>query len=199
MILAITSRAKVLNRGTAPVAFLIELINWAKSAPDEIFAVNSLHDIYSKVKPELGPYTSLLHRKAVMLEVLRVLAGFESSWDWTEGVDTSRLGEFTPENSEAGAWQVSWDSRFLFPASGLYLSRGVDSGVKFQQRTKFDHQFAMDWVARLLRCNTRHHGPLYKGEIERTIIRKSLRGAEQSIYLWLRRDCVAEFEKALQS
>jgi hypothetical protein len=189
--------SSVLNRGTPPPAFLDEMVDWARSAPDEIFAPNRAFDIYSKVHDELGPYRDLLHRKGVMLEVMRVLAGFESSWDWREGVDTSRLGADTPENSEAGAWQVSYDGRNLSPdLRPLLAAHGVTNGINFQQKMKFDHPLAMEFVARLMRNNTRHNGPLYKGD-ERSIIRRSLRGAEHSIYPWLRRESVEEFVQYL--
>ena len=192
-----SAAAKVYNRGRAPLPFLLEMVEWAKKADDSIFALNDRKDIYSKVYPELGPYISILHRKAIMLEVMRVLAGFESSWKWTEGVDTSRLGNDTPENSEAGAWQVSYDARRLDVSLGVFLiNRSIKDGVKFQQVMKFDHPTAMEFVAKLLRVNTRHNGPLYKGD-ERLAIRASLRGAEHSIYPWLRREAVAEFEAAL--
>lgn len=195
----VAAKSTVYNRGRAPEAFLQELVLWAKAAPDPLFEVNSKFDIYSKVKSELGPYFSLTHRRAVMLEVLRVLAGFESSWDWTEGVDTSRLGADTPENSEAGAWQVSYDARYLAPELAEFLIReGIHNGIDFQQETKFNHRFAMNFVAMLLRHNTRHNGPLYKGE-ERNAIRRSLRGEEHSIYPWLSRASVEEFYNALQS
>lgn len=191
------TKRRVLNRGIAPDEFLTEMVNWAKIAPDEIFEVNPLKDIYAKVKSELGPYESLTHRKAVMLEVMRVLAGFESSWDWKEGVDTSRLGNDTPENSEAGAWQVSYDARLLHAElRALLVMRGITNGIKFQQSMKFDHELAMEFVARLMRVNTRHNGPLYKGD-ERFVIRRSLRGAEHSIYPWLSREAVGEFEGLL--
>lgn len=189
------TKSRVLNRGTPPESFLQELVAWGKSAPDDIFAPNPLADIYSKVKPELGPWTSPLHRRAVMLEAMRVLAGFESSWDWKEGVDTSRLGNDTPENAEAGAWQVSWDARHLFP-SLLLSSNRIDDGIKFQRSMKFNHPLAMEFVSRLMRANTKHNGPLYKGS-ERDAIRFSLRGPEHSIYPWLRREAVAEFEALL--
>lgn len=195
----IASAARVFNRGTAPKSFLMEMVMWAKTAPDDIFAHNELADIYDKVEAELGPYTSITHRKAVMLEVMRVLAGFESSWDWAEGVDTSRLGADTSENAEAGAWQVSYDSVKLLPhqiAQKVLNPLGIADGVRFQQTTKFDHPFAMEYVARLMRYNTKHNGPLYKGD-ERHAIRSSLRGAENSIYPWLRLDAVKEFEQAL--
>lgn len=191
------TKAVVHNRGKPPDSFLQELVEWGRRAPESIFAPNTNSDIYTKVKPELGPWDSIIYRKAVMLEVMRVLAGFESSWDWKEGVDTSRLGPDSPENSEAGAWQVSYDARRLAPELGDILKcKGITSGIKFQQVTKFDHSFAMEFVARLMRHNTKHNGPLYKGE-ERNAIRKSLRGAEHSIYPWLSKAAVKEFQSLL--
>lgn len=195
----VSALSEVYNRGRAPTSFLNEMVDWAKHAPDDIFSMNSLVDIYSKVKNELGPFTSLLHRKAVMLEVMRVLAGFESSWDWREGVDTSRLGSDTPENSEAGAWQVSYDARHLNPTlTGLLNRKEVTDGIKFQRAMKFDHELAMEFVARLMRFNTKHNGPLYKGA-ERSAIRSSLRGDMHSIFPWLKVAAVGEFMEALAS
>jgi hypothetical protein len=191
--------SRVLNRGVPPDSFLRELVEWGRTAPEEIFAPNLAADIYAKVRPELGPWESPLHRRAAMLEVLRVLAGFESSWDWKEGVDTSRLGSDTPENSEAGAWQVSYDARRLAPELvKLLITHGIGDGIKFQQAMKFNHPLAMEFVARIMRANTRHNGPLYKGR-ERAAIRASLRGPEHSIYPWLRREAVAEFAALLSA
>lgn len=198
------TKVRVFNRGEAPDAFLGELIDWGRTAPDEIFAPrpapgSSLPDpdIYAKVKAELGPWQGLLHRRAVMLEVMRVLAGFESSWDWKEGVDTSRLGESTPENSEAGAWQVSYNARRLATdLSWLLAAHRIETGLQFQRAMKFEHALAMEFVARLMRHNSRHNGPLYKGE-ERNEIRRSLREAKHSIYPWLSREAVAEFQSFL--
>lgn len=191
------TKARVHNRGIPPDSFLEEMVNWAKTATDDIFAPNPLNDIYAKVKPELGPYTSLIHRKAVMLEVMRVLAGFESSWDWTEGVDTSRLGSDTPENSEAGAWQVSYDARQIHPELRSMLAlEGVHDGITFQRKMKFNHPLAMEFVARLMRFNTKHNGPLYKGD-ERFALRKSVQASQHSIYPWLSRASVQEFESLL--
>ena len=197
--MSITTR--VLNRGTPPASFIQQMVEWARTAPDDIFdrtpTIGS-RDLYNKVFPDLGHYESLVHRKAVMLEVMRVLAGFESSWDWTEGVDTSRLGPDTPENAEAGAWQVSYDARRLdLSLAKLLRDRGISDGVTFQRKMKFDHPLAMEFVARLMRVNTKHNGPLYRGA-ERSIIRKSLRGEEHSIYPWLKREAVAEFQALLQ-
>ena len=174
------------------------MIGWGTIAADEIFAPNTEADIYGKVKAELGPFESLSHRKAVMLEVMRVLTLFESGGNWKEGVDTSRLGSDTPENSEAGAWQISYDARKIHPdLAALLASNGIKNGIAFQQAMKFNHPLAMEFVARLMRHNTKHNGPLYKGD-ERLAIRKSLRGPENSIYPWLRRDAVAEFQSFLK-
>lgn len=190
-------KTRVYNRGVAPDSFLNELIDWARTAPEEIFAPNTLADIYSKVKPELGPWTGQLHRTAGMLEVMRVLALFESGCDWTEGVDTSRLGADSPENSEAGAWQISYDARLLATVLRVLLrNKNIRNGIEFQRAMKFDHPFAMEFVARLLRHNTKHNGPLYKGA-ERLAIRKSLRAEHESIYPYLSRASVAEFQAFL--
>ena len=186
-------KSSVANRGFLSDAFLSEMIAWGRLASEDIFAPNEYLDIYSKVRPELGPWNGPIHRRAAMLEVLRVLALFESSGDWTEGVDTSRLGGDTSENSEAGAWQVSYDGRNLSPyLPPLLAAKGITNGIKFQQAMKFDHSLAMEFVARLMRRNTKHNGPLYKDD-ERDAIRKSLRGPEHSIYPWLSRNAVQQF------
>ena len=191
------AKAKVYNRGVPPDSFLTELVEWGRTASNDIFALNPYNDIYSKTKAELGPWESDKHRRAVMLEVMRVLAGFESSWDWTEGVDTSRLGNDTPENSEAGAWQVSYNARNLATELRVLLSNNsIKNGIEFQQAMKFNHPLAMEFVARLMRHNTKHNGPLYKGK-ERDAIRKSLRGNEHSIYPHLSRNAVSEFQTLL--
>lgn len=73
------TKRKVFNRGVPPDSFLDELVAWGKTAPDEIFAPNTVVDIYSNVVGVLGPWQGINHRRAAMLEVMRVLAGFESS------------------------------------------------------------------------------------------------------------------------
>lgn len=201
-------KAEVFNRGNPPDSFLDEFIELARKEPDELFAPRPAPkdaqgnprpdpDIYSKVRDELGPWDDLLHRRAVMCEVRRVLAGFESSWNWKEGVDTSRLGGDTPENSEAGAWQVSYDARRLAPElATLLTANNIHNGIDFQRAMKFNHALAMEFVARLMRNNSKHNGPLYKGD-ERLVIRSSLRDAKHSIYPWLSRAAVAEFRSLL--
>src|SRR5689334_4383131 len=106
----IATKQHVANRGVRPDDFLDQLVAWGKKAPDEIFEPNTHIDVYSSVFDALGPWQDITHRRAVMLEVMRVLAGFESSWNWNEGRDTSNPSSVTLDTTEAGAWQVSADS-----------------------------------------------------------------------------------------
>ncbi|MDT4969665.1 MAG: hypothetical protein QOJ64_4402 [Acidobacteriota bacterium] len=179
----IATKQKVANRGVPSDDFLDQLVAWGKQAPEEIFAPNPHNDIYSSVKSRLGPWQGIPHRRAVMLEVMRVLAGFESSWDWNEGVDTHNPTSVTPETIEAGAWQVSANSMtFGQELKNLVLAKvGTLDGNAFQQAMKEDHPLAMEYVARLLRRTTHHHGPVLRHEIDQ----------------WLHRDAVAEFQSLL--
>ena len=176
----IATKQHILNRGIAPNDFLDQLVAWGKSAPDEIFARNPYSDIYSSVFNTLGPWSSDLHRRAVMLEVMRVLAGFESSWNWNAGVDHHNPHSVTPDTIEAGAWQVSANALHFGPElKALVIAQvGTSDGNEFQQAMKRNHPLAMEFVARLLRRTTRHHGPILRHEI----------------HPWLRRDAVAEFQ-----
>ena len=177
------TKQHVLNRGVPPDDFLEEMVAWGKTAPDEIFAPNEFSDVYSSIANTLGPWQGLPHRRAVMLEVMRVLAGFESSWNWNEGRDTTNQSSVTPETIEAGAWQVSANSmNFGQELKDLVRSKaGSLDGNAFQRAMKKDHLLAMEYIARLLRRTTRHNGPVLRHEIDP----------------WLRRDAVAEFEVAL--
>jgi hypothetical protein len=179
------TKQKVLNRGVPPDSFLNELVAWGRTAPDEIFAPNPDADIYSNVVGVLGPWESIRHRRAVMLEVMRVLAGFESSWDFNAGVDTNNPTSTTPDTIEAGAWQVSANSMaFGQELKDLVLNKvGSLDGDDFQQGMKQDHPLAMEYVARLLRRTVNHHGPVKRHEID----------------LWLRRDAVVEFQALLDA
>lgn len=178
-------KQNVFNRGIPPDSFLNELVAWGGTALDEIFAPNTHADIYSNVVGVLGPWQGLRHRRAVMLEVMRVLAGFESSWDWDAGVDTTNPTSTTPDTIEAGAWQVSANSMaFGQELKDLVLNKvGSLDGDDFQQAMKQDHQLAMEYVARLLRRTVNHHGPVKRHEIDS----------------WLRRDAVVEFQALLDA
>lgn len=177
------TKQDVANRGVAPDSFLNELVDWAEFAPDFIFEENSKVDIYSTVLPELGPYDSLLHRKAVMLEVLRVLSGFESSWNWDQGIHASNPKSHTPCTEEAGVFQCSGDSMNFSPSLKQLLleSAGESTCEVFITHTKNNHQFAIDYCARLIRITTNQHGPI----------------KNKHINPWLRKDAVKEFQSLL--
>jgi len=180
----VACKKKVLNRGKPTDAFLNELIDWAIQAPDTIFERNNLHDVYTNVKPELGPFSDLLHRKAVMLEALRVLGGFESSWDFNAGRDITNPTSNTPCTEEAGVFQCSGNA-MEFDESLKELMRSVSGGTtdcgEFIVLTKQNHRFAFEFCARLLRFTVKHHGPVKRKEINP----------------WLRKDAVAEFQRFL--
>lgn len=173
----------VKNRGVPPDSFLVELIDWGKLADPLIFAPNTASDVYSSVYNVLGPWESPLHRKAAMLEVMRVLGGFESTWDWTEGVDTTNSTSVTPYTIEAGLWQVSANAMYFGEDLKTLVRAHAGSldGDAFQAAMKHDHPLAMEFIARLLRHTVRHNGPVLRHEIDP----------------WLRRDSVKEFETFL--
>jgi hypothetical protein len=187
----------VFNRGIAPDSFLDELLAWGKSAPNDIFAPNHNQDVYSSVVRVLGPYDGVGYRRdvfgyrrAVMLEVMRVLAGFESSWNWNQGSDQDADHKAArqhrvrrPAELEAGAWQVSADSIGHGPELQTLVLRKVGSveAAAFQRAMKQDHNLAMEYIARLLRRTVRANGPVLHHRIDQ----------------WLRRDAVREFEACL--
>jgi hypothetical protein len=171
------SKARVLNRGNPPDAFLTALVDWAKTAPMEIFAPNSeLYDIYTYVKPILGPWTSVEYRRGVMMEVMRVHAGFESSWNWNEGVDhTNQTSMHNIEGQETGIFQVSFDSTYI--ANGRMKSFAIEHEINtpeaFIIAMKSDHKLALDYYARLIRFNVQWAGPIKRHEIDPWLSRKS--------------------------
>lgn len=175
----VACKQKVYNRGEPPDSFLNELIDWAMTAPYCIFEKNGLNDIYSNVLSELGPWLNFNHRKAVMLEVLRVLGGFESTWNWNAGVDVTNPNSNTPCTEEAGLFQCSGNSMSFSPdlKKLLKVAAGNHSCASFILTTKSNHKFAIEYCARLLRFTVNHHGPV-KGK---------------HINPWLKRDAVNEF------
>lgn len=179
------TRQRVLNRGIPPVEFLAELVQWGNTAPEEIFAPNpNPEDIYAVIRPELGPWTLPIERRAAMLEAMRVHAGFESGWNWSEGVDkTNATSMANKTGQEAGAWQVSFDSEHLGHDAlrPFAVAHGIDTVNNFIANMKSDHPLAMEYYARLVRVNIRWAGPLLRREINP----------------WLRRAAMAEFQSLL--
>jgi hypothetical protein len=173
------TKQRVYNRGVPPDDFFNELVAWGRIADDQIFVPNSSKDIYSNVFGVLGPWQDLHHRRAVMLEVMRVLAGFESSWNWNEGRDVHNATSVTSVTIEAGAWQVSANSMsFGQELKELVLAKvGSLDGSAFQRAMKEDHVLAMEYIARLLRRTVDHNGPVKRHEVDP----------------WLRKDAVTEF------
>lgn len=203
-------QSKVYNRGAPPASFLNEQVAWAHAAfvlMPELFARNNNFDIYNKVFFELGPWVDDLHRVAVMCEVQRVLAGFESSWNHNAGVDSSRRTETTRDNAEAGAFQQSYDARYLDPSLKQFLEcHNINDGLVFQQRMKKEPLLSFEFTTRVLRTDVRNYdripnGPVRKGDERRKTWpdRPELWKAEQSIYPWLRRDAVAEYKALLSA
>jgi len=170
-------KSKVKDRKPVPDSFLDELVAWGRTAPDEIFAPNSEpHDVMPLLKPILGPWDSLLRRKCAMLELLRCLGGFESSWNWNEGVDkTNQHSQTHIEGEETGIFQVSYDSLWL-EKNGTTLSdclrrHGVNPITvrEFIDTMKSDHTLALEYAARLLRISYLWDGPIKRGEINSSL------------------------------
>ena len=169
-----------------PVTFLDKLIDAINSLPDQVFEKNNYYDIYSVMEGTLGPYSSLLHRKAVMCEVLRVLAGFETDWDWNAGVDvTNPYSMNHKESEETGAFQVSWDSIGFDESLKECLDRltGAHDVQTFIGNMKSNYALAVEYCARLLRFNTRWCGTINN---------------PNQVVAHVSRDAVAEFEQFLR-
>ncbi len=171
---------KVHNRGFVPDEFLAEIIQWARNAPDEIFSSHDVYDVYDIAQLKLGPFTDLKYRRAAMVNMLMVHAGMESSWKWNEGYDSSKPSSMnTCEAAEAGAFQPSYDSVHNFGGDLIDLfnqhchnlagsAGGPDLTTDceiFQNCSKADHKFAIEYTARLLRHKNgyKHFGPWLNG------------------------------------
>ena len=177
----------VQGRGKPPGAFLDELVAWARTAPDEIFDVNNepgdvmprLTGILGFWEGNAGTPARLLHRKCCMLELLRCLAGFESSWKWNCGVDTTNKRSLAKiACQETGIFQVSYDSIALEKNShhlyDLLRRRGVSGVNGFITQMKADHTLALEYCARLLRISFLWDGPIKRREIDSSLSRAAV-------------------------
>lgn len=192
--------AMIEGRGRPPVSFLEELVAWGKIAPAEIFAPNHVaNDAYTVIKSRLGTqqgndasgtplyvWEGLLHRRAAMLELMRVHAGRESSWKWNEGDDKSARPNRPAKQLETGIFQVSSDSEGLDSEEGVNImeqfakARGIDTPEKFIPAMKAGHPLAMEYYARLVRVSIAWAGPL-------------IRHNADSVYPYLNRGSMREF------
>jgi hypothetical protein len=179
--------APVKGRDAPPEAFLRELVAWGRQAPADIFAPNDEPgDVMSKLCGILGPWDGvagtagyMLHRKCAMLELLRCLAGFESSWHWNEGVDTTNHRSLAhPECEEAGAFQESFDSvaneHHHHTLKDFLHAHGVFDAASFIAQSKANHDFELEYTARLLRITYRCNGPIVRGEIDSSLSRAAV-------------------------
>lgn len=156
-----------------PDSFLVPLIIWAKAEEDSVFEKNNNHDIFSIVSEELGPFDTLIKRKAVLCAVMIIIAGDESDWNWREGRDVT-AGQQTEDQKEAGAFQVSNDIRHTDSAIDAWLnSKGIHTGLQFQASVKGDPILDCALVARVLRANyKRWDGPINRGWVEAQVKRE---------------------------
>ena len=179
----LSTRRSVYNRGKPPIWFLDALVTWARRTPLAFFAPNKRRDVYWSVASVLGPWEGLEHRRAVMCEILRVLAGFESSWTMDVGRDHTNPNVDSPLNEEAGLFQVSPDSMDLDRSLWIFIDERLKSTdpQAFLKAMKTDAQLAIEYAAMVLRVTTRHHGPVRDGKIN----------------AHLRRAAVEEFERLL--
>lgn len=177
--------SKVLNRGTCPNSFLNNFIEIAKSSPNDWYQVNQeINDVYNLIRPKFGPWKNIIHRKAALLECMRVLGGFESSWDWNEGVDTTNPTSNTDETIEAGLWQISYNSRYFGPdLKKLLLNFNITNGNNFQIVTKTNHSFAFEYAVKLFRHTIGHNGPLKRKEV----------------LPWMKQECIDELIEIISS
>ena len=177
----------VFNRGSAPLTFLVELVNIVRGLPDEIvsseYKSSSEEDIFAFLQRGVPAAYQIdsarpIERKAWLCEVLRVLGGFESSWNWQEGRDTTNPASFTPCTTEAGIFQCSGNSTYFdvsLKDTVARYARQANVNIEklsadkvcelFQVLSKQSHAFAVEYVCRLLRFTIRHHGPIKRGEI----------------------------------
>jgi hypothetical protein len=181
-------RAVSPNHGSPPNSFLDQLIDAINPLPDEVFAENDrTTDIYKVMDGALGPWTSLLHRKAAMCEVLRVQAAFESDWNWNAGVDINNHTSMTHiEGQETGAFQVSADSMRSDHSLRDCVDRalGNHEPLVFIHGMKANHALAVEYCARLLRFNTTWCGTI---------------NDHSQVVAHVRPDAVAEFQTFLHA
>lgn len=172
------------NSDIPPDSFLAELVSCFRGLPETIFDTNqSPHDVFTSVFRALGPWEGMsgsaewfTHRKAAMMEVMRVLGAFESAWNWMEGKDMASHSENDAETMSAGLWQISYNSRgFGDDLTRMIAVGNVRNGTEFQWKMKHDHQWCIEYAARLFRHTTHHNGPLVRHEVDGQLSREAVK------------------------
>jgi hypothetical protein len=173
------TKSKVANRGEPPDWFLEQLVIWGHSAPADIFEVklNKTHpgDVFNLLAPILGPWTSPLHRRCGLLELMRVHAGLESSWKQHEGKDPGNHNP-DPKSWETGLFQVSFDSTEILKGvmKPFAIAHGINDVNSFIDKMKEDVELAFEYYARLVRWNYQWAGPLKRHEVDEWLSRPSV-------------------------
>lgn len=178
---------KVHNRGIVPFSVVRDIVEAIRVTPVSVFAKNGNADVYGSVEREMGPYTSDLHRAAVMGAVMVVQSGFESSWNYQDGRDMS-ANNTSSCTEEAGLYQTSGNMNTfsveakatLQPFMALHCKSTTCS--EFRRCTKEPVKaFVHGHFMRAARITTRHWGPMVRKEIN----------------LWLRKACALQIEQLL--
>lgn len=176
----------VINRGSPPPTFLKELLAWAATEDLAVFAPNdNPTDIFASIKETLGTklstgryvWDSIDHRRAALMEVMRVHAGFESSWNWREGVDvTNRTSQRDINGQETGIFQVSFNSTWLKGKAmePFALANGIGTPHRFIERMKEDHALALRYYALLSRVSVAWAGPILRHELHPELRRDAM-------------------------
>ncbi len=173
-------KRQIYNRGIPSDDFIETIGTTLAGLPVSVFAPNSAEDIYGAIKPDLGPWRDVEHRRWAMADALLVLGMYESSGNWNQGRDTSNPDENSPETNSAGAFQVSYNSRHHGADLGALLGKfSILNGVQFQDAMKANHALAVEYIARDLRHTIQANGPVRDHHINK----------------WLSRDAVAEWEQ----
>lgn len=178
---------KIHNRGYPSFEVLKDIIEAVRAEPDSVFAENANADVYGSVKAQLGPYTSIKHRRAVMAQVMIVQAGFESSWKYGEGRDM-KANNTAACTEEAGLYQTSGNMNTFSPEAKAVLQPFMAGLCKsttcaeFKRCTKEPVKaFVHGHFMRASRITTRHWGPMVRKEINP----------------WLKKECVSAIEALL--
>lgn len=179
---------QVHNRGKAPFNVIKDIVLSLRQSPDEVFAPNDNYDIFSSIKPELGPWTSLKQRAASLGAAMVVQAGFESTWDYTEGRDMS-ANNTSSCTEEAGMYQTSGnmndfnkEAQDVLKPYQIHMCGGKATCEEFKACTKEPNvSFTHGHFIRASRITVNHWGPIKRKEINP----------------WLSRACASQIESLL--